>query len=81
MASQRWYNANLVRLRKAVLCANCEIISEPCNSHCAGCGSEALLHLSELLGETVEWAEPRAFAIATRDLTCTTHADSLSAAA
>lgn len=45
-----WLHANLVRLKKAVLCANCEVISEDLNGHCAACGSEALLRLSELLG-------------------------------
>ncbi len=40
MAGQGWLNTNLVRLEKAVLCANCEVISEGLNGHCAGCGSQ-----------------------------------------
>ena len=54
MTDQTWRNANLVRLRKAVLCANCEVISEGLNGHCAGCGSQSLLGLSSVLGGTIE---------------------------
>ncbi len=54
MTDQAWRNANLVRLRKAVLCANCEVISEGLNGHCAGCGSQSLLGLSSVLGGTIE---------------------------
>ena len=54
MNAQVWLNTNLVRLQKAVLCTNCEIISEGINSHCAGCGSESLLRLSGVLGGTIE---------------------------
>jgi len=50
MSAQPWLHANIVRLKKAVLCANCEVISEGLNGHCAACGSEALLGLNELLG-------------------------------
>src|SRR6202795_2247117 len=54
MSAQAWLNADLVRLQKAVLCANCEVISEGLNGHCAACGSEALLCLKRLLGSAVE---------------------------
>jgi len=54
MASKVWLDTNLVRLRKAVLCANCEVISEGLNGHCAGCGSQSLLSLNRLLGGTIE---------------------------
>jgi hypothetical protein len=54
MTDQTWLNANLVRLRKAVLCANCDVISEGVNGHCAACGSEALLNLNRLLGGAVD---------------------------
>lgn len=53
MSSQLWFGANLVCLRRAVLCANCEVISEGKNGQCAGCGSQALLSLSKLLGGSV----------------------------
>jgi hypothetical protein len=52
MNTQPWLHADLVCLTKAVLCANCEVISEGVNGHCAACGSEALLRLSQLLGGT-----------------------------
>lgn len=52
MSAQVWLNANLVPLQKAVLCVNCEVISEGLNGHCAGCGSQSLLKLSGVLGGT-----------------------------
>jgi hypothetical protein len=57
MSATTWFNANLVRLQKAVLCANCEVISEGLNGHCAACGSEALLGLSRVLGGMIESQE------------------------
>jgi len=54
MSDHAWSNANLVRLHKAVLCANCDVISEGLNGHCAACGSEALLALSRVLGGTIQ---------------------------
>jgi hypothetical protein len=57
MTAEIWLNANLVRLQKAVLCANCDIISEGLNGYCAACGSQSLLRLSGLLGGTIQ-SEP-----------------------
>jgi hypothetical protein len=54
MNTQPWLQADFVRLTKAVLCANCEVISEGLNGHCTACGSEALLRLNQLLGSTAE---------------------------
>ncbi|HEY6119447.1 MAG TPA: hypothetical protein VIV66_05775 [Pyrinomonadaceae bacterium] len=54
MMAQPWLHTNIVGLKKAVLCANCEVISEGLNGHCAACGSEALLRLHELLGGTAD---------------------------
>jgi hypothetical protein len=54
MSAQVWLNANLVRLQHAVLCANCEIISEGLNGHCACCGSVSLLRLNGVLGGSIE---------------------------
>jgi hypothetical protein len=54
MSAQVWLDTNLVRLQKAVLCANCEVISEALNGHCACCGSQSLLTLSRVLGGTIE---------------------------
>jgi hypothetical protein len=47
-------NANLIYLRKAVLCANCDVISDGANGHCVACGSQALLNLSRLLGGAID---------------------------
>jgi hypothetical protein len=41
---------NLVRLQRAFLCADCEVICEPKNGYCDACGSQALLGLSKVLG-------------------------------
>jgi hypothetical protein len=49
---QLWLDTNLVRLQRAVLCANCEVISECKNGHCPACGSQALLSLGKLLGSS-----------------------------
>jgi len=57
MDSQAWVGNDLVYLRKAVLCANCDVISEGPNGHCAACGSEALLNLSRLLGGTLSCSD------------------------
>jgi hypothetical protein len=54
MSAHAWSNANLVRLQEAVLCVNCDVISEGVNGHCAACGSEALLALSRVLGGTIQ---------------------------
>lgn len=47
-------NADLICLRKAVLCANCDVISDGANGHCVACGSQALLSLSRLLGGAID---------------------------
>lgn len=52
--AEAWLHTNIVGLKKAVLCANCEVISEGLNGHCTACGSEALLRLHELLGGTAD---------------------------
>ena len=63
MAAHVSLNTNLVRLHRALLCANCEVISEGLNGHCAGCGSESLLSLRTVLGGTIE--PERSFNLAT----------------
>jgi hypothetical protein len=54
VTAQVLLKTNQVRLQKAVLCANCEVISEGRNGHCACCGSQSLLSLSRVLGKTIE---------------------------
>ncbi len=53
MATYLSPSTNLVPLQSAALCANCEVISEGTNGHCAACGSQALLALSRILGVLV----------------------------
>jgi hypothetical protein len=61
MASYLSPNTDLVRLQSAVLCANCEVISEGTNGHCAACGSQALLALSRVLGGSLASDMPSHF--------------------
>ena len=81
MTAQVWLNTNLVRLHKAVLCANCEVISEGLNGHCAGCGSQSLLRVSTVLGGTIDSELSVVFATAAHDVSDDVGVRSLSAAA
>ncbi len=40
---------NLIPLQQAVLCANCEVVSDSKNGHCIVCGSPSLLNLARVL--------------------------------
>lgn len=40
---------NLIPLPQAVLCANCEVVSDSKNGHCIVCGSPSLLNLARVL--------------------------------
>jgi hypothetical protein len=44
------FPVNLITLQNAVLCANCDVISESRNGHCIACGSPSLISLSRVLG-------------------------------
>lgn len=41
---------NVVSLRTAILCVNCEVISTGSGTRCHVCGSSAVLSLSRILG-------------------------------
>ena len=46
---------NVVRLKDALLCANCElIVNETLHGACPACNSKALMSLARLLGGTIE---------------------------
>jgi hypothetical protein len=81
MSGQVWLNTNLVRLQKAVLCANCEIISEGLNGHCAGCGSQSLLSVSRVVGGATESERSCDFARSVHDVSDDVRVRALSAAA
>jgi hypothetical protein len=53
MSSRLCPSPNLIRLDRAALCADCEVISETKNGRCAACGSQALLGLSRVLGGSI----------------------------
>ncbi len=57
---------NLVPLLQAVLCADCELISEGTNGHCVACGSQAIISISKVLGGTAS-EPPR---LAPQSLSC-----------
>jgi hypothetical protein len=40
---------NLIPLQQAVLCANCEVVSDSKNGHCIVCGSPSLVNLARVL--------------------------------
>lgn len=50
---------NLIPLQQAVLCANCEVISDSRNGHCIVCGSPSLLNLARVLDRPNRTAERR----------------------
>jgi hypothetical protein len=81
ITAQVWLNTNLVRLQKAVLCANCEVISEGLNGHCAACGSQSLLRLSRVLGGTIDSKLSVVFATSAHAVNDDVRVRSLSAAA
>ena len=46
---------NVVRLKDALLCANCElIVNDTLHGACPVCNSKALMSLARLLGGTIE---------------------------
>jgi hypothetical protein len=45
-----WPAVNLIPLQQAVLCADCEVISEGENGHCVACGSQATISLCKVMG-------------------------------
>jgi len=48
---------NLIPLPQAVLCANCEVVSDSKNGHCIVCGSPSLLNLARVLDGSDQKAE------------------------
>ena len=56
-------NLEAVPLQKAVLCVNCNNISDSPHDTCAVCGSRSLLNLSSILDRSAELAVPRAAAL------------------
>jgi hypothetical protein len=41
---------NSISLQNAVLCAECDVVSDSPNDHCLVCGSRSLFNISRLLG-------------------------------
>jgi hypothetical protein len=51
---------NAVRLQQAVLCADCDVISDSPHDICLVCGSHSLLPLSRVLGKVSAVSVPAA---------------------
>ena len=49
---------NAVRLQQAVLCVNCDVISDSRNNHCMVCGSNSLLPLARVLDSAERVSAP-----------------------
>lgn len=43
-----------VHLGDAVLCADCEVISETINDECSACGSRSLMNIQRMLGGCID---------------------------
>jgi hypothetical protein len=54
MSALTFPGPSLVRFQHAVLCADCDIISEANHGRCGSCGSQALLGLAKILGGSAE---------------------------
>lgn len=63
---------NLIPLQQAVLCANCEVVSDSRNGHCIVCGSPSLLNLARVLDGQSRRPERRARVIKARTAGCHT---------
>lgn len=44
---------NSISLQNAVLCADCDVVSDSPHDHCLVCGSRSLFNISRLLGGTL----------------------------
>lgn len=52
-AVQVFVPRNLIPLQQAVLCANCEVVSDSKNGRCVVCGSPSLLNLARVLDGSI----------------------------
>ena len=48
--SHAWAGLNLISLRHALLCVDCDFISENLDGACARCGGRGVLQLAQVLG-------------------------------
>jgi hypothetical protein len=52
----RWLNA--VALQNAVLCAECEVVSDSPHDQCLVCGSRSLVNICRMLGAICQTSGP-----------------------
>jgi len=52
-----------IHLGDAVLCADCEVISESMNDECSACGSRSLMNIERMLGGSLDTVRTRAISI------------------
>jgi hypothetical protein len=48
--AERGRPLNAISLKNAVLCADCDVVSDSPHDHCLVCGSRSLFNISRLLG-------------------------------
>jgi hypothetical protein len=51
--SERERPLNAISLKNAVLCADCDVVSDSPNDWCRVCGSRSLFNISRILGGTL----------------------------
>ena len=54
VTSKSLANFNVVRLQDAILCADCESITDTHDNQCSVCGGHALLTLAKVLGGSLQ---------------------------
>ena len=70
-ASQAGRNLNAVALHNAVLCAECDVVSDSPHDRCLVCGSRSLFNIARMLGGSLP--EDRARLITPEVLEMTPH--------
>jgi hypothetical protein len=50
IGAERVRPLNAISLKNAVLCADCDVVSDSPHDHCLVCGSRSLFNISRLLG-------------------------------
>lgn len=58
MAAKVLAETQTITLREAVLCIDCEMLSNSTQGHCLACGSRALMNVATALGGTIYSEQP-----------------------
>ena len=69
MRAEELRSLNSISLQNAVLCAECDFVSDSPHDHCLVCGSRSLFNISRLLGGMLPSQRAKLIRSATRPLT------------